>query len=293
MDIKLILIPIDFSDYCKLALNYAVGLAHKFNAKLELLHVAEIHKQSFYSQYTEMESMEDFRERRYEQIHKDLEELKLHLPDSFDLQVEAIMRRGHPAPKIVDTATRDDVDLIVISAPRRKFRPHIFHSGIADLIVRGAKCPVLTVLRPQNQDVRFGTPMLPKKILVASDLSKPSSRAVETAMCFADRNNAKLELLHVSGDLLSADEEAVQREALASMQETVSHYLSDGVQVEYLVEHGKPEKAILAESEEANFDMIVMYTHGRHGLQHALHHNVCERILSQASCPVLTVREES
>lgn len=292
MDIKLILIPIDFSDYCKLALNYAVSLAHKFNAKLELVHVAEIHKQSFYSYYTEMESMADFREHSYEQIHKDLEKLKRQLPSSFDLQVETIMRRGDPVAKIVDTATRDDVDLIVISAARKKFRPHIFHSGIADQIVRSAQCPVLTVLRPKGQDGRFGPPMLPKKILVASDLSKPSFRAVETALYFADRNNAKLELFHVAGDTPSADTEAAQREALATMQEAVKIHINNGVQVEYLVEHGEPESAILAESKEANFDMIVMYTHGRHGLQHALHHNVCERILSQSKCPVLTVREE-
>ena len=30
MDVKLILIPIDFSNHCKLALNYAVSIAHKF-----------------------------------------------------------------------------------------------------------------------------------------------------------------------------------------------------------------------------------------------------------------------
>ena len=47
MDVKLILIPIDFSNHCKLALNYAVSIAHKFGAKLELLHVVDT--KSFYA----------------------------------------------------------------------------------------------------------------------------------------------------------------------------------------------------------------------------------------------------
>ena len=149
MDVKLILIPIDFSNHCKLALNYAVTIAHKFGAKLELLHVVDT--KSFYAEYSEMEPMIDYRKRRLEQIHEDLEELKRQLSDSSDLEVEMIMHEGHPAADIANTATRDEVDLIVISAPRKKFRPHVFFSGVADKIVRGAKCPVLTVLRPKDQ----------------------------------------------------------------------------------------------------------------------------------------------
>ena len=292
MHVNTILVPIDFSEYSKLALNYAAGLARTLGAKLKILHVAEVHRRSFYSSYSEMEPMAEFRARRVQKEHQGLEALTHCLPNSNNLQVETIVRQGHPVAEVVDTATRAEADVIVISAPRKKFRPRFFFGGIADQIVRSAKVPVLTVLRPRDTELGSGmTTLQPevKRILVASDLSGSSFRAVESALCFARRKHAKLELLHVKRGLSSPPPRTVRRDDVASMQMGIKHYLNDGVEVKYVVEHGRPSKTILAESEES--DLIVMYTHGRHGLEHALHHNVCEKVLSQANCPVLTVAE--
>ncbi|MCH9030183.1 MAG: universal stress protein, partial [Bacteroidetes bacterium] len=41
LDIKKILVPIDFSDYSKSALNYAVSFAQKFDAEMTLIYVVE------------------------------------------------------------------------------------------------------------------------------------------------------------------------------------------------------------------------------------------------------------
>lgn len=292
MQVKTILIPIDFSEYCKLALNYAVGLAHRFDAKLQLLHVAEVHSQGFYSQFTEMEPLADFRNRRLVQIDHDLDELKLQLPVSFNLRIETIMKQGYAAAEIVDTATRDEVDLIVLSAPRVKFRPRYFLSGIADQIIRSANCPVLTVLRPRDHDLGASTPLQHdvKKILVASDLADSSFRAVDSALAFATTEHPQLEVLHVKRGLTSAVPQDVQKIATKSMQRGVDPFLNNHVDVKYLVQPGRPSLAILASSRKSQSDLIVMYTHGRHGFQHAMHHNVCEKVLSQADCPVLTIR---
>ena len=40
----------------------------------------------------------------------------------------------------------------------------------------------------------------------------------------------------------------------------------------------------------SSFDLIVMGTHGRRGLSHALSGSVAEAVLRQSRCPVLTVR---
>ena len=126
-------------------------------------------------------------------------------------------------------------------------------------------------------------------ILVASDLSESSFRAVAPALRLASGKKAKVQLLHVKRGLTEPPPKSVHRDNMESMQKGVDRFLNDGVEeVNYVVEHGRPSLTILAESQK-NCDLIVMYTHGRQGVR-ALHHNVCEKVLSQANCPVLTVR---
>lgn len=53
---------------------------------------------------------------------------------------------------------------------------------------------------------------------------------------------------------------------------------------------GHPADAIVGVAQEGNFDLIVMATHGRTGLQHVLLGSVAEKVVRLASCPVLTIR---
>ena len=53
---------------------------------------------------------------------------------------------------------------------------------------------------------------------------------------------------------------------------------------------GSPYDEILAHAREGRFDLIVMGTHGRTGLEHMLMGSVAEKVVRTAPCPVLTVR---
>jgi nucleotide-binding universal stress UspA family protein len=53
---------------------------------------------------------------------------------------------------------------------------------------------------------------------------------------------------------------------------------------------GNPPVAIAEFAASGHFDLIVMGTHGRRGVQHALLGSVAERVVRLAPCPVLTVR---
>jgi nucleotide-binding universal stress UspA family protein len=55
---------------------------------------------------------------------------------------------------------------------------------------------------------------------------------------------------------------------------------------------GTPFVEIVRYARERNMDLIVMGTHGRSGLAHALLGSVTEKVVRKASCPVLTVRPE-
>ncbi|MBI2893593.1 MAG: universal stress protein [Deltaproteobacteria bacterium] len=60
--------------------------------------------------------------------------------------------------------------------------------------------------------------------------------------------------------------------------------------VRTVVRTGVPAEAIPASATEERADLIVMGTHGRTGMQHALLGSIAERVVRRAPCPVLTVR---
>ena len=60
---------------------------------------------------------------------------------------------------------------------------------------------------------------------------------------------------------------------------------------EALVRAGQPYYEITTAAKELDVDLIVITTHGRTGLKHALLGSTAERVVRHAPCPVLTVRE--
>ena len=70
------------------------------------------------------------------------------------------------------------------------------------------------------------------------------------------------------------------------------HFLKH-VEAEPLVAFGIPHKEIVDLAGKRSVDLIVMATHGRGFITHALFGSTTERVLRRAPCPVLTVRDQS
>jgi nucleotide-binding universal stress UspA family protein len=81
------------------------------------------------------------------------------------------------------------------------------------------------------------------------------------------------------------------RAAETQMAEHKKQLAAHGFLIETLVITGRPASAIVEEASAGRFDLIVMGTHGRTGLTHALLGSVAERVVQKAPCPVLTVRD--
>lgn len=145
MDIRHILAPTDFSEFSKQAIDYALGLARTFRAKLTLLHVVELPAYSiegYMPHNLGAALLEDLdRESRLE--------LARLLPEAEAANVE--VRRqvdlGTPYRKIVETAEAEKVDLIVMATHGRTGLSHLVMGSVAERVVRTAPCPVLT-MRP-------------------------------------------------------------------------------------------------------------------------------------------------
>jgi nucleotide-binding universal stress UspA family protein len=136
------------------------------------------------------------------------------------------------------------------------------------------------------------------------DFSEHSDKAVRFATTLANKFGARVALLHVVEDPLVTG--AWRAEAFVSnMPELLSGLITSaqahldevkkdlaahGYVVETAVIAGQPARSIVEHATSGDFDLIVMGTHGRTGLSHALLGSVAERVVQKAPCAVLTVR---
>jgi nucleotide-binding universal stress UspA family protein len=142
------------------------------------------------------------------------------------------------------------------------------------------------------------------KILVPHDFSDHADRALEVAADLARRYEASVSLLHVHEPRLCAAPEAYllyQSDELASVREILQKKLAALAQKltaagvmhadTWMRAGPEPSQAIVSLATDSGYDLIVMATHGRRGISHALMGSVAEQVVRTATCPVLTVRE--
>jgi nucleotide-binding universal stress UspA family protein len=139
------------------------------------------------------------------------------------------------------------------------------------------------------------------RILVPTDFSEPSAEAITTAVAFARVFQATIELLHVYPDpvyvlpppvdvvTFSFDMGKVLAEVERHLEAEQERVRAAGISCEKASLTGRPAPEILAHAKKTAADMIVMGTHGRSGLEHAILGSVAERVVHHAPCPVLVV----
>lgn len=140
---------------------------------------------------------------------------------------------------------------------------------------------------------------MPKNILVPVDFSEMSARALAYAEDFAETLNATLHLVHVIpdpqadpwlGEATHIDLGSLLKTWEADAQQRLGNMKPDRVPAELGAKVGQPSKAIMDYAREHAIDLIIMGTHGRGTIEHALLGSVAERVVRKAPCPVLTVR---
>jgi nucleotide-binding universal stress UspA family protein len=145
-DIKRILVPVDFSANSRHALDYAHGLALKFDAALHLVHVCEVPGAPTPALDAYAIAYSDWSQRLGEQAEQELVKLQRSLPD---VSVTTEVLFGPPAYAIVEASNSNAADLIVMGTHGHGAVMHLLMGNVAERVVRAAPCPVLTVREPK------------------------------------------------------------------------------------------------------------------------------------------------
>jgi nucleotide-binding universal stress UspA family protein len=142
------------------------------------------------------------------------------------------------------------------------------------------------------------------KILAATDLSESSLPAVRTAIELARRLGAEVAVLHVSEPAYPANhwfvphigEDAetlgtiIAREIETARAKLDEQVAAAGGGAQLLVRVGRPAAIIVETARDLGYELIVLGTHGRKGIEHVILGSVAERVVRVSPCPVLTVK---
>ena len=145
---KKILFPTDFSHTGDAALEMATSLARDTGATLMIAHVEEAP-----NVYAGGEFYYGIPNPPTEELRRMLEEVK---PTDPGVKYEHRLLTGDPASTIVRLADEEDVDLIVMGTHGRTGIIRVLMGSVAEVIVRRAKCPVVTYKHKAEKGAKVG-----------------------------------------------------------------------------------------------------------------------------------------
>jgi nucleotide-binding universal stress UspA family protein len=145
----------------------------------------------------------------------------------------------------------------------------------------------------------------PKRILVATDFSKPSQDAADAAVDLARQLGADIFLFHAINPIpmstsgigvVASGLEAPTLEAYLNLKAKAAIDLEatrltekGALKVDSGIGHGSPADQVARTAVEGDFDLVVTGTRGRTGISRAVLGSVAEGIVRRSNVPVLTI----
>jgi nucleotide-binding universal stress UspA family protein len=142
IDVRRILVPLDFSENARSVLEWAAHLAEEHKSEVVLLHA--YHLPVEFQQLEGAYLPDDF----WANVKSETEQTLAGYAGELrqrGITVTTVAREGYPATVIEEEADRRQADLIVIGTRGLSGLKHLLLGSIAERVVQRAPCPVLTV----------------------------------------------------------------------------------------------------------------------------------------------------
>jgi nucleotide-binding universal stress UspA family protein len=283
---KKILVPVDFSECSKLAVEYAANLVRKVSGELLLLHVLEIGEtDSSLGSSGSWAGAEEvttvpYMIARLKMVKKQMEDF-IAEAGLEKIPVHDFAEVGEPHVRINEAAAKHHADLIVMGTHGVSGMKELFVGSVTEKVVQHTNRPVLSI----KEKVELN----PERILFASDFSEEADQIFNRVSDFASVFHSTIYLLKV----IDSDSSEKREKSLAQLHAfAVKHHVPHLFQT--ILYAKSTEEGILRFAKNIQAGVIAIGTHGRRGLARFFNGSVSEELVNHSFCPVLTVnfREE-
>jgi nucleotide-binding universal stress UspA family protein len=293
-----ILYATDLSSTSDAAWDEARRLGRLLNAEILLLHVVSPPLVFPVEGYFPPELYEDLLRNVRRDAEKGFDRLLGSVAGS-GLKVRIRLEEGAPASRILEVATQEAADLLVVGTHSRTGLPRVVLGSIADRMVRQATCPVLTVRSTPGGGPRGEI----RRICYATDFSPTARAAWPWVVAIATAAGAEVDLVHVTFEPIPdrhLPAEATGRMAQflrdqgrAEAERFLERAALPRERVQVRLSQGVPGEQIVRRAQDGNADLVVMGTHGWSGIVRWMLGSVAHYVIQTAPCPVLTIAPAS
>jgi universal stress protein A len=151
--LRKILVPVDHSNCSRAALEYALFLAERFDAKIEVLHVVETPPDGEEHTVVKPDTGEEelLSELLMQQGKKAEAEFLAPFVHGRKIPIARSLLTGRPAKVIVTAAADREADLIVMGTHGRSGFDRLIMGSVTERVLRSAPCPVVVVRQPDEE----------------------------------------------------------------------------------------------------------------------------------------------
>ncbi len=289
---RLVLVPLDGSEFSESALPAALTITRRWNARLEILTVQE-NPSMLAHDLLHLPSPGWFE--RY------IEEVAERIHGEAGFTVRATVLKGSPAEAIENHAAVRGVDLVVMATHGRGPMSRFWLGGTADSLIRRSAIPIL-LLRPWEGAPGAQPDFKPRNVLVPLDGSAESEAILTHAVALAGNGETEFNILRAYphpgsyGSSYLPHTTQVNVDVLEKFMTVATDYVEE--KAEELVERKisatghvvagtGSAAAILHFAEQSGADLIAMSTHGRGGVSRLVLGSVTDKVIRGAEIPVL------
>ncbi len=281
-----ILAPLDFSNLSLEGLKAAQTMAKAFNGTITPIHA--------YIPVTEMDgpysiglgpgANEDYEEIEETLVDRLNETAREHVDEKY--LNEGIITVGNPAYSIVEASK--DYDMIAISTHGRTGFSRLILGSVAEKVLRLAHVPVLVVEKESQLE-----PI--ERIMVTTDFSDNSAIAFPYAKEIAQKTKASLDLLHIiSYDQFEKNQTSdsvisLRQQRLDLINKEYFHDIENQFNYEVIVSEDTPHEAIRKKDLEEKYNLIIMATVGRTGLDYLMMGSTTANVVRHVKTAVLSI----
>ena len=281
-----IMVLADFSGASDLALQHAIALARRYEAKIYLTHIISAASYQLAEPGLAECTYQHMREAAEQGLGDILVSGKLR-----DVEHTTLILEGKLWPTVERLIREHGIDLLGTGTHGRGQVKKMLLGSVAEEVFRQAGCAVLTIGPHVKGEAPHEVDL--KNILFATDFGPGATGAAQYAFSLAQEHETRVTALHVVQLAVAHTQEGekkVRQASIDRMKEFVCPDCDDWCKTEFRVSFGDPAEEILRQARETNAELIVMEAKARKSLAGHVPLTVAYNVAAKAACPVLTVR---
>lgn len=283
---KTIVVAFDGSEYSRAALIESSNLAKRHGGKVIMVH-------AIYFDEEEFSVAPEQREKRFNLGKEVCYQTRDMTVSDLDIDMESLVCEGEPPEVIVDIAGEKKADLIAMGTYGRKGLKRLLMGSVTSKVIINSPCDVLVVKKPCTECTGEY-----KSVLVPFDGSEFSKKALGRACLLSKIDGSDVTVLYVIPRYeemigffrTESIKNALTQEAQKIINEAKKIALSHGVSIATTIQEGHAWNKIIETANGLKNDLIVVGPYGWKGVDKAIMGSTTERVIMNASCPVLVVK---